>query len=89
MKIVSAIILLFTIILAIPGEAPAAQEGNPALVHATRLSEVRERFVEPPAAFRPAPLYVWNDDLQEDELARQLDEMKEQGITYYGIGRKT
>ena len=25
-----------------------------------------------PAAFRPAPLYVWNDVISRDEIARQL-----------------
>ena len=53
--------------------APAASEPE-------RLDEVWEHFADPPAAFRPAPLYVWNDDMREEEIARQLDEFKAQGI---------
>lgn len=53
---------------------------NPAEQTAQTLSETRAHFHNPPAAFRPAPLWVWNDDLQEEELALQLDEFKEQGF---------
>lgn len=53
---------------------------NPGEMKISSLDEVRARFAEPPAAYRPAPLYVWNDDMQEDELAWQLDGFKEQGF---------
>lgn len=54
--------------------------GNPLEDRACQLAKVWEHFPNPPAAFRPAPLYVWNDDIEEEELARQLDGFKEQGF---------
>ena len=30
--------------------------------------------------YRPVPFWSWNDDLQPEELVRQIDEMKEKGI---------
>lgn len=53
---------------------------NPGERSIQSLSELRQEFTDPPAAYRPAPLYVWNDDMQEDEIARQLDEMKAGGF---------
>jgi alpha-L-rhamnosidase len=47
---------------------------------ATTLTEVRKQFASPPSAYGPAPLYVWNDDIQEDEIVRQLDLFNEQGM---------
>jgi hypothetical protein len=61
----------------------AALTQNPAEENAATLSDAWIGFADPPAAFRPAPLWVWNDDLQEEELARQLDEFKAQG--YGGV----
>ena len=83
MKLAIATLLAAIPFLSLAPALHAAPDGNPAEVHVSRLAEVRERFVDPPAAFRPAPLYVWNDDMQEDELAWQLDEMHEQG--YGGV----
>ncbi len=34
---------------------------------------------QPPASFRPVPLWSWNDNLQPDELRRQIREMAAQG----------
>ena len=58
-------------------------EDNPLYGHAKTLDELVAGFNDPPAAFRPAPLWVWNDDLQEDELVRQLEEFKAKG--YGGV----
>lgn len=44
------------------------------------LDEVWARFFDPPAPFRPAPLYVWNDLMEKEEIARQLDGFKAQGF---------
>ena len=38
-----------------------------------------EDFLNPEAAFRAAPFWSWNDDLQNDELERQALDMKERG----------
>lgn len=62
--------------------APAFGQ-NPAEQNAQTLDQARQHFAEPPASFRPAPLYVWNEDMQEDELSRQMKDFKEQG--YGGV----
>ncbi len=53
---------------------------NPSELEISTLDEVQEQFANPPAAYRPAPLYVWNGDMQEDEIAWQLDEFKKEGF---------
>ena len=60
--------------------APGTFAATPAELQIHTLSEVKDRFHSPPAAYRPAPLYVWNDDLREEEIARQLQAFKEQGF---------
>ncbi len=37
-------------------------------------------FENPPCEFRSAPFWSWNDDLQPDELVRQVRAFREQGI---------
>ncbi len=45
------------------------------------METAREPFEHPPAMeFRPAPFWFWNDDLQPDELRRQIAEMHAHGI---------
>jgi len=41
---------------------------------------IEEKFKNPGVEFRSAPFWSWNDDLQEEELGRQIKEMKEKGI---------
>ncbi|MBZ0256445.1 hypothetical protein K8I31_10300 [bacterium] len=53
---------------------------NPGEVKVTSLEQALEHFADPPAAYRPAPLYTWNGDMEETELARQLDEFKAGGF---------
>lgn len=53
---------------------------NPGELQISSLERLRESFADPPAAYRPAPLWVWNDDMQEEEIARQLDELKAGGF---------
>lgn len=37
-------------------------------------------FTDPPSAYRPAPLWVWNDEMTEDRIVAQLREMKKGGF---------
>ncbi|MBM3306535.1 MAG: hypothetical protein FJY79_11445, partial [Candidatus Aminicenantes bacterium] len=37
-------------------------------------------FTDPPVEFRSAPLWVWNDLMTREEIARQLEGFKERGI---------
>ncbi|MCD6232147.1 hypothetical protein J7K28_05935 [Candidatus Aerophobetes bacterium] len=42
--------------------------------------KIEEKFKNPPIEFRSAPFWSWNDDLKNEELCRQIKEMKEKGI---------
>jgi hypothetical protein len=37
-------------------------------------------FADPPAAYRSAPLWVWNDRMTRDEITRELEDFKARGI---------
>jgi hypothetical protein len=44
------------------------------------VEEIRQRFADPPAEFRTAPLWVWNDEMNTERIREQLRQFKEQGI---------
>ncbi len=44
------------------------------------FEQLRPLFNNPPAAYRSAPLWVWNDDMTEEEIDTQLADFKEKGI---------
>jgi hypothetical protein len=44
------------------------------------ITRLRELFAEPPVEYRSAPFWAWNDELRQEELLRQIDGMKEQGM---------
>ncbi|MCZ8519522.1 glycosyl hydrolase [Paenibacillus caseinilyticus] len=46
----------------------------------SRAEILRERFDRPPAECRSAPFWAWNDELREEEVLRQIGEMKEGGM---------
>jgi len=37
-------------------------------------------FADPPAGYRSAPLWVWNDRMSRDEIVRELEDFKARGI---------
>lgn len=39
-----------------------------------------QMFADPPAGYRSAPLWVWNDRMTRDEIKRQLEDFKARGI---------
>ena len=41
---------------------------------------VLRTFADPPAAYRSAPLWVWNDLMTREEIERQLEDFKARGI---------
>ncbi len=41
---------------------------------------LREAFANPPAAYRSAPLWVWNDQMCEEQITFQLNELKTHGF---------
>jgi len=44
------------------------------------MDDLKGKFKNPPAEYRGAPFWSWNDKLQPDEIARQIIEMKQQGM---------
>lgn len=46
----------------------------------TNGSPLRELFENPSAEYRSMPFWAWNDELQQDELVRQIHEMHQQGM---------
>lgn len=49
-------------------------------MEAPQLERLRHHFENPPNAYRSLPFWAWNDDLEEEELNRQVKQMKEQGM---------
>jgi hypothetical protein len=45
-----------------------------------KTQSLYEIFKNPETKYRPIPFWSWNDDLEEVELKRQIDEMKEAGF---------
>ncbi len=41
------------------------------------LADAFEEFLDPPLEFGPMPFWFWNDDLEEDELVRQVAAFRE------------
>lgn len=44
------------------------------------LEPIRRNFQDPPAEFRTAPLWVWNDEMNPERIKEQLRQFKEQGM---------
>ncbi|MEI7027083.1 glycosyl hydrolase [Paenibacillus sp. y28] len=61
-----------------PQQAAPAQPGITGQAEA--LERLRAKFDRPSAEYRSAPFWGWNDKLDPEELVRQIDGMKEQGM---------
>lgn len=68
----TAIYLLFSIFLLSGCQQPAALKDN--------LGETFKLFSDPPAEFRPAPLWVWNEEMTPEKIKTQLEDLKERGF---------
>jgi hypothetical protein len=55
-------------------------QGCRAKVTGDRVAEVQEAFADPPAEYRTAPLWVWNDRMTKEEIDTQLADFKAHGI---------
>ena len=60
---------------------PAALKGNPPRAG---VEEIRRNFQDPPAEFRTAPLWVWNDEMDPERIKEQLRQFKQQGMGEIG-----
>lgn len=44
------------------------------------MDKIYEQFKNPDAIYRPAPFWIWNEEMSSEETTRQLKEMKEHGF---------
>lgn len=44
------------------------------------LQELRQHFADPPADYRPMPLWVWNDEMSEPRIRQMLADYRKQGF---------
>lgn len=54
--------------------------GCRAKVEGDLAADVRKLFADPPAEYRSAPLWVWNDRVTKEEIATQLADFRAHGI---------
>ena len=45
-----------------------------------KFEKLRKEFADPPRAFRPAPLWVWNTQVTRADIDRMLGDFKAQGF---------
>ncbi|TFG53529.1 MAG: hypothetical protein E4H35_08285, partial [Candidatus Aminicenantes bacterium] len=69
--------LLAPLLAAVLAVAGAACAKKPA---ADTYDAILRTFADPPAEYRSAPLWVWNDLMTRDEIKRQLESFKSRGI---------
>jgi len=53
------------------------------------MQDFDKKFIHPPKEYRPAPFWSWNDDLDENELIRQIKEFKEKGFGGFFMHSRT
>lgn len=44
------------------------------------MDKLYEGFINPDVFYRPAPFWIWNEEMDSKETVRQLDEMKKHGF---------
>ena len=72
---IAYIVLLFTFI----GVDVKAQDTN-FNSNFNTFKELKDNFANPPAKYRTAPFYVWNDDITEQQIDEILTDYKSKGI---------
>ena len=63
-----------------PASALLHPEVRAAEIRMARLAELRSDFADPPAEYRPMPLWVWNDQMSWPRIQEQLRQFKQQGM---------
>jgi len=68
----AGILMVFGAVLVVPGcREPGGLDS---------YKEVRQAFASPPAEYRSAPLWVWNDQMTAEQIETQLADFKDHGI---------
>lgn len=68
------------IVLAACAEKPAPVLPTGLPTPPSRLADLEPLFLDPPAEYRSAPLWVWNDRVSRDQIDEQLADFKAKGI---------
>lgn len=69
-----AVFVILALALAVGGVSCANKAPGPS------YETLRKLFSDPPAEYRSAPLWVWNDRMTREEVKRDLEEFKARGI---------
>lgn len=46
---------------------------------------LKQQYIDPPAEFSPIPFWFWNDDLNKEELLRQIHDFQSKGVEGFVI----
>ncbi len=57
-----------------------AKKGPDTATQVRSFEQLKPLFNDPPSAYRSVPLWVWNDDMTDEEIDTQLADFKDKGI---------
>lgn len=69
---------LFVFIGICTAVARTNENNRKTMIHS--MEQLQSLFKTPPVAYRSAPLWVWNDEMTEDQIDQQLQDFKSAGI---------
>ncbi|GIU72946.1 MAG: hypothetical protein KatS3mg004_0033 [Bryobacteraceae bacterium] len=71
------------LLLAVPfllAAQPPLEPKAPAATAPVPLEQARKLFADPPAEYRPMPLWVWNDEMEAARIREMLVQYRQQGL---------
>ena len=71
---------LFALLFSVVFLFSCTRSGDKNSVELSSLKELQELFADPPAGYRSAPLWVWNDDVTRQQIDEQMEDFKDKGI---------
>ncbi len=71
---------IILLLLAISFTISCKKIPSPTKDHIVTFKELKSQFRTPPSRYRSAPLWVWNDDMTENQIEEQLTDFKDKGI---------
>ncbi len=73
-------LLLYSVIIATLLSCQPTNDSKPGNGDLNSFSSLLSMFKNPPVEYASAPLWVWNDEMTEEEISKQLAEFKSVGI---------
>lgn len=80
MVLMKRILIFVTLILVCFTNGFGQSDGPPPKQPIESFSALKNYFPDPPAAYRSAPLWVWNDRVTKEKIDRQLRQFKKEGM---------